>query len=127
VTGASELAQALGALEPLLARQREALRSGDADALTAASLLMRHPLAVLARHARVPGALPPEWRARLQALARESEAARAMLVRRAVDVERSLAALGTSTRLRDRGLQGTYAAQGGLAATSLRQGGCAVA
>lgn len=127
MTAAPELAHALAALEPLLARQCAALRSGDADALAAASLLMREPLAVLARHARAPGALPPEWQARLQALAQQSEAARTMLVRRSGDVERSLAALGASARLQDRGMQRTYAAGGELAGMSLRQGGCAVA
>jgi len=117
-----ELATALAALEPLLQRQGTALREGDADALAAASMLMRQPLAVLARHART-ATLPAAWHARLEAMAAQAEAARTMLARRSLDVERSLAVLGASaSRLQDRELRGVYGQPRAFASGALRSG-----
>lgn len=117
-----ELATALAALEPLLQRQGTALREGDADALAAASMLMRQPLAVLARHART-ATLPAAWRARLESMAAQAEAARTMLARRSLDVDRSLSALGASAaRLQDRELRGVYGQPRGFSGGALRSG-----
>ena len=119
--------QALAALDALFARQCEALRAGDADAVASTAMLMREPLAVLARHASAGRPLPAPWRARLHALAAQAEAARTMLARRSLHVDRALEALGASTRLQERQLQGTYGARGGLASGFASRGTFAAA
>ena len=119
--------QALAALDALFARQCEALRTGDADAVASTAMLMREPLAVLARHASGGRPLPATWRARLHGLAAQAEAARTMLARRSVHVDRALDALGASARLQERQLQGTYGARGGLASGFASRGTFAAA
>jgi hypothetical protein len=110
-----ELAAAVSALEPLLARQSGALRAGDADALPALAAAMRGPLAVLARHA--PRGLPEALRPQVEALSAQAATARVLLARRAHVVQESLAALGRShAGLQEIQQRGVYGQGGGLSA-----------
>jgi hypothetical protein len=114
--------ESLDALEQLLGRQADAIRSGDADALPALAEQLQQRLGSLA--AQVRGrSLPPAWRERLLALIERAQASRSMLARRQLDVGRSLDALAAgSPRLQELQARRVYAASGTLAASAWRGG-----
>lgn len=119
---AADFLAALAALEPLLARQAQALHAGDADALAPITAALRPQLAALGAYAG-RGPLPAVLRPRLKALADQCEAAQTLLARRAMAVEQSLSALTAGQdRAQDLRLRGTYGASGAMGAGSWRSG-----
>lgn len=118
-----DLAATLVALEGLLARQSQALRDGDADALPALAAEVRPHLAALARLAprgRAPQALRPL----IEGLQAQAAASQVALGRRLHDVQQSLDALGAgSARLQDHQLRGTYGRAGTPAGGVVSAGG----